>query len=64
MYCLTEYVCCVCDASVSLSVPSLCQICMRDLISEFNTEIEVSIKGVLCSDVSSVLHCMSYVFWD
>ena len=32
-----DYVCCVCDPSVCLDVPSICQICvyMRDVISEF-----------------------------
>ena len=31
-----EYVCCVCDPSVCLGVPSICLICvcMRDVISE------------------------------
>ena len=40
-----EYVCCVCDPSVCLSVPSICQncVCMRDVISEFNSAIEGSL---------------------
>ena len=40
-----EYACCVCDSSVCLGVPSICQICvcMRDVISEFNSEIEGSL---------------------
>ena len=51
-----EYVCCVCDSSVCLGVPSICQMCMfvRDVISEFN----------LCSDVVSVFYFVSYVFWE
>ena len=46
MYCLPQSVCCVCDPSVYLGVPSICQICvffMRDVISEFNFEIEGSL---------------------
>ena len=33
--------CCVCDPSVWHGVPSICQICVRDVISEFS-EIEGS----------------------
>ena len=41
-----EYVCCVCDPSVCLGVPSICKIfvfVMRDVISEFNSEIDGSL---------------------
>ena len=37
------YLCCVCDPSVCLGVPSICQICMLYVISEFNSEIEGSL---------------------
>ena len=44
-----EYVCCVCDPSVCLGVPSICQIgvFLRDVFSEFNSEIEGSL--VFCA---------------
>ena len=35
--------CCVCDPSVCLGVPSICQVCVRDVISEFNSEVERSL---------------------
>ena len=38
----TEYVCCVCDPICSLHMSDLC-VCMRDVISEFNSEIEGSL---------------------
>ena len=45
-----EYVCCVYDPSVCLGIPSICQICVfvwRDVISEFNSEIEGHLRFVL-----------------
>ena len=48
MYCLPKSVCCVCDAGIPmciyvfpLYVSFVC--CMRDVISEFNSEIEGSL---------------------
>ena len=40
----------------SIHMSDLC-VCMRDVISEFNSEI------VLCSDVVSVSNFVPYVFW-
>ena len=37
-------------------------VCMRDVISEFNSEIR-EITCVLCSGVVSVFYFVSYVFW-
>ena len=40
----------------------LCE-CMREVISEFNSEIEGSL-AFLYSDVVSVFYFVSYVFWE
>ena len=52
-----EYVCCVCDPSMCLGVPSIYEICvcMRDVISEFNSEIEDHLRFVL-------LYCFCVLF--
>ena len=62
-----EYVCCVCDPSVCLGVPSIGQICvcMRDVISEFNSEIERSLAFcALMLFLCSVFYFVFYVFWS
>ena len=46
---------------MSRYISYLC-VCMRDVISEFNSEIEGSLA--FCSDVVSVLYFVSYVFCE
>ena len=53
-----EYVCCVCDPSVCLGGPSICEICM---FVEFISEIE----GSHVSFALMLFMCffMAYAFW-
>ena len=55
--------CCLCDPNVCLRNPSICQIYMRDVISEFNSEIEGSqafcaLMLFLCSGSSLHVECI------
>ena len=46
-----EYVCCVCDPSVYLGVPSICQdfcVCMRDVISLAFCALMLFLCSILC----------------
>ena len=63
-----EYVCCVCDLSVCLGVPSICQICVclyEGCDFRVNSEIEGSLAfNVLMLFLYSILCLMCSGMWS